>query len=113
MQFQKQSVYLRIVDDIKRKIELGIYSENEQLPSCRELAMNLGINPNTVQHAYTTLENEGYIYAMPKKGVYVLPRDRKANIEKIAAEKIKELKVAGIRRDELLRLINDIYGDNQ
>lgn len=98
---------------MKRKIDLGLYAENEQLPSCRELALNLGINPNTVQHAYTALESEGYIYSMPKKGVYVAPRDKKANLEKIAAEKLGELKDAGLAKSDLERLINEIYGDNQ
>lgn len=113
VQIQKRNVYLRIVDDVKRKIELGLYSENEQLPSCRELALNLGINPNTVQRAYATLESEGFIYTMPKKGVYVSPRDKKADLERIAEEKLNELKQAGIPRDTLISLVNKIYGDNQ
>lgn len=65
------SVYESIVESIGRDIELGIYREGERLPSCRELAMEMGINPNTVQRAYAELEARGVIYTIPKKGVFV------------------------------------------
>ena len=51
----KLSVYLQIVEDIKRKIEIGLMREGDRLSSCREFALKLGINPNTVQRAYSTL----------------------------------------------------------
>lgn len=111
MYFAKQSVYQRIVDDIKKKIELGLYAENERLPSCRELAVELGINPNTVQRAYSTLESEGYLYTQPKKGVYVSPRDKTGRRLQIAREKISELKEAGLDRTTLIDLLNELYGE--
>lgn len=67
----KLSVYQTIVEQIKKEITLGVYKEGEKLPSCRELALQLAINPNTVQRAYSELEECGYIYTLPKKGVYV------------------------------------------
>lgn len=106
----KQSVYIRITDDVKRKIELGLIKEGERLPSCRELALKMGINPNTVQRAYTELEEQGYIYTLPKKGVYVSPRDNKPYLEQIAKEKLEEMKNAGLDREKLLSLIDEIYG---
>lgn len=110
MQNEKLSVYLKIVDDVKRKIELGLLKEGDKLPSCRDLAMKMGINPNTVQRAYSTLEEEEFIYTQPKKGVYVAARDKKLYITEIAAEKITELKNSGIDKDTLLKLIDEIYG---
>jgi len=106
----KQSVYLTIVNDYKRKIELGILAANERLPSCRELGLKLGVNPNTVQRAYSTLEEDGYIFTLPKKGVYVSRRKEKSNPDGIAKEKLTELKKAGFTREKLIELINGIYG---
>ena len=110
MRTAKQSVYIQIKEDVKRKIELGLLRADERLPSCRELAMKLGINPNTVQRAYTELEEEGYIYTLPKKGVYVCATDKGNRTEQIAKEKLTELKNAGITREQLECLIDEIYG---
>ena len=109
METSKTSVYLKIVDDIKRRVGLGILVKDERLPSCREYALELGINPNTVQRAYSTLEEEGVIYTIPKKGVYV-SGGKKDDIKKVAAEKIAELKAAGLTRDEIEKIIAEVYG---
>lgn len=112
MPVTKPSVYQRIVDDLKQKIELGLYAEDERLLSCRELAVELGINPNTVQRAYSTLESEGYLYTLPKKGVYVAPRNKASFREDVAREKLSELKREGFGKQQLLALLNEIYGDD-
>ena len=54
---------------------LGAMKENEPLPSVRSLAMELSINPNTIQRAYRELENEGYIYTLPGKGTFAAEMD--------------------------------------
>ena len=54
----KGMVFQQIVDYYKRYITLGIIKENEKLPSCRSLASQLGINPNTVERAYKILDNK-------------------------------------------------------
>lgn len=110
MRTEKQSVYIRIKEDVKRKIELGLLGADERLASCRELAMKMGINPNTVQRAYAELEAEGYIYTQPKKGVYVCAKQNKTHIEQSAREKLAELKNAGLSREKLLELIGEVYG---
>ena len=112
MRTAKQSVYAIIVDDVKKKIKLGLLKEGEKLPSCRELALKTGVNPNTVQRAYTELEESGYIYTLPKKGVYVSATDKTAYRNETAKEKLCELKNAGITRKELEMLIEEIYGGN-
>ena len=106
----KNSVYMQIVSDMKRKIALGVYAEGEKLPSCRELGLRLGINPNTVQRAYSTLEEEGAIYTIPKKGIYVgsASGDRDAAAE----EKLRELKSAGYGFDECLEILKKVYEVN-
>lgn len=107
----KQSVYLQIIDDVKRKIDLGLLQENERLLSCRELALQMGVNPNTVQRAYSVLEAEGYIYTIQKKGVYVSARDKTDYRERVAREKLLELKNAGIGRRTLESMIDELYGE--
>lgn len=109
METNKTSVYLKIVDDIKRKVGLGILAKDEKLPSCRELALDLGINPNTVQRAYSTLEDEGVIYTIPKKGVYVSGGE-KDDVKSIAAEKVAELKAAGLTREDFEVILEEVYG---
>ncbi len=111
MQTEKTSVYLKIVNDFKRKIDLGLYGEGEQLPSCRDLAFKMGINPNTVQRAYTVLEEDGFIFTQPKKGVYVAVRDKKRCADEIAREKLCEIKNSGIDKKILIKIIDEIWGD--
>lgn len=110
MKNSKQSVYLQIVDSVKRRIELGLLKENDKLPSCRETAINMGINPNTVQRAYTALEEDGYIYTIPKKGVYVCSVDKTKAIENAVRAKIIELRNAGISIELLEKIIEEVYG---
>ena len=64
-------IYAQIVDSIRGQIEAGILAAGERLPSVRELAADLSINPNTIQRSYRQLEAEGWIATMPGKGCYV------------------------------------------
>ena len=64
-------IYEQIMDNYRRLIVSGGISPGEQLPSVRELATQLAINPNTIQRAYRELESEGYIITLPGKGSFV------------------------------------------
>lgn len=63
--------YQQIKDNIRQLVVSRAISEHEKLPSVREMASTLAINPNTIQRAYRELENEGYIYTIPGKGTFV------------------------------------------
>lgn len=106
----KLSVYESIVVRIKREIALGILAEGEKLPSCREFALEMGINPNTVQRAYSTLEELGLIYTIPKKGVYVKGGNSPDILQEAKAQ-LKALKAAGITREQLETLLIDIFSE--
>ena len=108
----KLSVYESIVERIKRDIKLGIISEGERLPSCRDLALELGVNPNTVQHAYSTLEEQGIIYTIPKKGVYANNIKNSHFLEE-AKRQIILLKKAGIAKKELKVIIDDVFKEGE
>ena len=105
----KQCVYMQIVERIKRMCELGLYGDDGKLPSCREFAIEMGVNPNTVQRAYNQLEEDGYVTASPKKGYFVTAVNSRR--ESAAIDKIKELKAAGFTRAELCNIVNTVYGE--
>jgi GntR family transcriptional regulator len=64
-------IYLQIIDQIKRSVALGRLKPEDPLPSVRQLALDLTINPNTVARAYLELEHEGVIYKRQGQGTYV------------------------------------------
>ena len=66
-------IYEQIKEQYRRLILNGVLAPDEKLPSVRELAAQLAINPNTIQRAYRELEAEGYLYSIPAKGSYVSP----------------------------------------
>ena len=103
----KQSIYLEIATKIEKFIKMGIYKENEKLPSCRSLANELGVNPNTIERAYQMLEEKGVIYTVSKKGVFVKSINEKENSE--AYELIKHCKELNVSKEELLKIINEVY----
>jgi GntR family transcriptional regulator len=67
----KIDVFMRIKNHFKSLIGKGAYLEGESLPSVRQAAMDLGVNPNTVQKAYQALADDQIIEIIPKKGAYV------------------------------------------
>ena len=64
-------IYEQIVNEIERYVALGILKEKEQILSIRELASNLGINPNTVKKAYSVLESKNVIVSLSTKGTFI------------------------------------------
>ena len=75
-----RSVYRQIADEVVRGVAVGILKSGERLPAARELASELKLNPNTVQHAYRTLKQEGVVEARRGLGMFVAaapPRDER------------------------------------
>ena len=64
-------IYTQIADGFRAQITAGILRPEEKLPSVRELAAELSINPNTIQRSYRQLEAEGWIATVPGKGCFV------------------------------------------
>ena len=64
-------IYVQIVDNYRTQIRAGILQEGDKLPSVRELASELAINPNTIQRAYRELESGGWIASVSGKGSFV------------------------------------------
>lgn len=84
-------IYEQIIFEIERYVALGILKPNEQLPSIRDLANTLGINPNTVKKAYSELENKGVILTISTKGTFIAESITSV-INKKFDEKIQDIK---------------------
>lgn len=67
----KQPLYEQLVEQLRRQLILGVVEAGTALPSVRQLATELGLNPNTVQKAYRRMEEEGMILSVPGKGSFV------------------------------------------
>lgn len=80
-------IYEQIVEKFKLLILKGILQKDEQMPSVRSLAVELAINPNTIQKAYMELERQGYIYTVKGRGNFV------AENENLLDERREELKM--------------------
>jgi len=107
----KQDVYLEVAARFKEYIKLGIYKNGDKLPSVREAAGELGVNPNTIARAYATLEKEGLICSLPKKGAFVTQgkSDTQSQPDKRAV--ISALRDMGIEKQTLIDWIEEVYGE--
>lgn len=72
-------IYEQIKEGVRKLVVTGALACGEKLPSVRELASQLAINPNTIQRAYRELENEGYIYTLAGKGTFVAENGKYVN----------------------------------
>lgn len=93
---------------------LGVLGENEPLPSVRNLAMDLSINPNTIQRAYTELERQGYIYTVKGKGSFVaensvMKENKKKELLIQVSEVIDEAIRLGISDEEIKKMLEIQY----
>lgn len=69
----KRPIYEQMVEKLERLIVSGALEQGGKMPSVRSLAVELAVNPNTVQRAYTLLEQEGYLYTVTGRGSFVAP----------------------------------------
>lgn len=103
-------LYEQLQEQIIRLSLLGVLEENEQLPSVRSLAREVGVNPNTVAKAYQELERQGIIYTVSGRGSFVSPNvlslqsPRQAALDEVFAALDKALS-RGIAPEKLLQNI--------
>lgn len=114
----KAPIYEQLYNGIAQLISSERLKSDEKLPAVREVAKQLGINPNTVQKAYAQLEQAGLIYSMPAKGSYVAPRTHAAAV--LRAEAVKRLeaslydaKKSGIPRGDVDELVEKIWSTDR
>lgn len=110
-QADQRPIYVQIMDEIRRAIVLGSVSPDDPLPSTRDLARELRVNPNTVQLAYRELERLGLVYVRRGQGTYVansnMPdaeRDRLAR--EVAARALRDAVRHGVTVAQLVAAVH-------
>jgi len=108
-------IYDQLVNGIIRLKMWGVLKPDEPLPSVRQLAQKMSINPNTVQRAYRMLEEKGVIYSVAGKGSFIASEsDCAAAIKQKAAEQflkaINDAKQMGLCADELINIVKESEG---
>ena len=111
-------IYGQIKDGLRRMIISGALEPGEKLPSVRSMAVDLAINPNTIQRAYAELEAEGFIYSVPGKGSFAArgadaarrqeaDPARQAELIRRLRELVAELRYLGLSDQEIISLMNE------
>ena len=100
-------IYTQIIDGYREQIATGVLMPGEKLPSVRELASNLAINPNTIQRAYRALEADGWTVTVPGKGCFVSGCERATEQERARwydafDEAAAALLALGVSRESLI-----------
>ena len=103
-------IYTQICDGFRDQIRAGILSQGDKLPSVRELATQLTINPNTIQRSYRELELQGWVATVPGKGVFVcgVPTVQETEEQKLLRQfdqTVQRLIAMGIRPETLAERI--------
>ena len=107
-------IYLQIMDEIRRALVLGTLRPEDPLPSIRQLASELRVNPNTVAQAYTELEREGVVYVQRGLGTFVSPdvqpgrEERQALARDVAKRALIDAHRNGLSAEELLDAIREV-----
>lgn len=114
----KRPIYEQVTEKIQTLILNGVLEPDSKLPSVRSLAMELSINPNTIQRAYSELEREGFIYSVKGRGNFV-----KMNEDLIIKEQEKlllqfkeraeELRMRGVMKEQAMACINEVYEEGE
>ncbi len=110
-------IYEQVKEGFRQLILSGALAADEKMPSVRELAGSLAINPNTIQRAYRELEAEGYICSFPGRGSFVMERSspaaaRKAELLRKVEELGHELRMLGANEEEILQAIQGGVNDD-
>lgn len=112
---ERRPIYEQIVERFQELMVAGVMEKDTQLPSVRNLAMDLSINPNTIQRAYAELERQGYTYSVKGKGNFVadnsnIKESKKKGLYIRQEELAEEGLLLGVKEDQLVSIIHQIYG---
>ena len=110
----RRPIYEQVSEKFKELMLCGVISENESMPSVRSLAMDLSINPNTIQRAYAELERQGYIYTVKGKGSFAaentaMKENTRKEILIQVSEVIDEAIQIGIPDEEIKKMVEIQY----
>ncbi|MCL1988927.1 MAG: GntR family transcriptional regulator [Firmicutes bacterium] len=110
----RKAIYEQVIDNFKRLIITGVIAQDEKVPSVRDLAQLLTVNPNTVQKAYRILETQGYFYTVPGKGNFIAvppAAENQKDISKIYSQltsHVQELLYRGETADNIVNFVENL-----
>ncbi len=111
----RQPVYEQLIEQVETYVLKGILVAGDQMPSVRNLSLELSVNPNTVQKSYSELDQRGIIHSVPGKGCFIsegaakaIEEKKRSSLRAVKAQ-LEELKLAGIEKSELIELVEQIY----
>ena len=113
----KRPIYEQVVEKLERLIASGGLEPLTKMPSVRSLAMELSVNPNTIQRAYAQLEQDGYLYTVSGRGSFVTAENewKKNRQEKVLLEwqeLTRQAKETGLSKKALEEKLQRIYGED-
>jgi GntR family transcriptional regulator len=112
-----RALYVQIMDEIRRALVRGALRPEDPLPSVRELAAELVVNPRTVLQAYRELEREGVVYVRRGQGTFVAPdvapdrAERRALARGVAKRALLEARRNGLGVEELVSIIQEVVAE--
>lgn len=114
----RRPIYEQVVERFKELIMLSVLKAEEQLPSVRNLAMELSINPNTIQRAYAELERLGIVYCIKGKGNFVAESSmlfelKREELDQFIKDLIKKADELNMEQEELINGIKACYRERQ
>ena len=108
-----RAVYLQIAQRIEIAVLSGVYPPGGQIPSVRQLALEAAVNPNTVQHAFTELENQGLILSRGTQGRFVtedtetIEACRHEMAQQYVHAFLKDIRQLGISQEQAIAMIKE------
>ena len=110
----KRPLNEQVAEKIMNLIAQGGLAPGERLPSVRNLAVDLSVNPNTVQRAYAALEEKGYITTITGRGNYVSEESNwkdslYGEVLSELKETVKRVMAAGVEREEAMKCVREVY----
>jgi GntR family transcriptional regulator len=109
-------LYLQIIDEIRRALVVGSLQPEDGMPSVRELASQLIVNPRTVLQAYQELEREGVLYVRRGQGTFVSAHaraDRSDLARTVAKRTLLEARRHGLDAEELITAIRGVVAEEE
>ena len=110
----RRPIYEQVAEKLRRLILSGVLAPADKMPSVRQLAMDLAVNPNTIQRAYTQLEQEGLIYPVKGRGNFVadsadILRVTRANCSSELKTQVMRARTMGFEEEEIIDLVRECY----
>lgn len=110
-------VYEQVINQVEQKVLMKIMFPGTKMPSVRGLSMQLAINPNTIQKAYSELERRGVIITVPGKGAFIAD-DAVEKASVLAKDKLSEFRemvsgliIAGVSKQELIDIVDECFNN--